>query len=263
MLFNKKPIRNIAFQLCWNASLCSLNREKPLLIFFPIFLCLWPQTEGVWRGSFHHQWVKTGPGCWTCIQARTKPCMYVGWGVGGSGRDASSISWGLFLCVYPLKNTRVIFIFLYSPEGKYAALQETFLPLHSRRLRGRVASADGNAANRWMNKTETIKIDSNSWGKQMGCTTEGAELPFYVQKVSNLMCFVPVLTEMRPLDVHNRRSPASSEAESGKESWPVKPAAFWTHWVMFFFFFICFVIVIQSNSPEVKNHAVKTALMLT
>lgn len=52
----------------------------------------------------------------------------------------------------------------------------------------------------------------------MGCRTEGAELPFYVHKVSNVMHFVPVLTEIHPLDVHNRLSPAPSEAGSVKES---------------------------------------------
>lgn len=52
----------------------------------------------------------------------------------------------------------------------------------------------------------------------MGCRTEGAELPFYVQKVSNLMHFVLVLSEIQPLDAHNRLSPGPPEAGSVKES---------------------------------------------
>lgn len=49
---------------------------------------------------------------------------------------------------------------------------------------------------------ETTKIESSSCGKpDGGCRTEVAELPFYVQKVSNLMHFVPVFTEIHPLDV--------------------------------------------------------------
>lgn len=48
----------------------------------------------------------------------------------------------------------------------------------------------------------------------MGCRTVGAALPFYVQNVSNLMHFVPVFTEMHPLDMHNHLSPVPSEAGS-------------------------------------------------
>lgn len=43
---------------------------------------------------------------------------------------------------------QVILMFLNCPEGKYAELRVMLLPHHSRRLRGRVASADGNCANR-------------------------------------------------------------------------------------------------------------------
>lgn len=71
------------------------------------------------------------------------PCLQGGGG--GWGHQASLEG---YFYVYTLENTRVIFMFLDCPEGKYAALHETFLPHHSRRLRGRVASADGNVANR-------------------------------------------------------------------------------------------------------------------
>lgn len=51
-------------------------------------------------------------------------------------------------------------------------------------------------------------MEENRWG------TEQAELPFHVQKVSNLTRFVPVPTGLIPLNVLNHPAPARSDVST-------------------------------------------------